>query len=505
MRVKNSLYNIISSLTIMITQTILLFAVRIVFVKNLNAEYLGIQGLFNNIISMLSLAEMGIAASICFSLYEPLAKKDYEKISTIVSFFRKVYWVLSILVLIIGGLWVPFIDKLAIGYTMGGIKIIFLIYILMLSMDYFLAYKEILILADQKKYKLTFINVLFTFLIYISQIIILIIYQSFIMFLVSEMVLKAIQTILCNVFIKKYYPKVNFFSKEKMDKRIKGELKKNVKGMFLFKIGDYLVNGTDNIIISKCINVVTVGIYGNYLSIISILKNITNNIINGVTSSFGNLIVEENEKTQENVFNIMDYINFLIVGYFLICILQLFNRFIYLCFGASYLLPLKDMIIICINFYLISSLLPLNSVKSAAGLYYEDRYISLIQAFINLALSIILTRYFGLTGVLLGTTFSYMFLVTWQRPFIVYKKIFKNSPCRYFLEHFKRVTLLFLVIICNQIVFHFLTIPNTILGFIISGVICTIVYGIIIFCYSYHKREFHYCFTMLKSRFLKEK
>ncbi len=498
MRMKNSIYNVISSLLIIITQTILVFCVRIFFVKYLNAEYLGIQGLFNNIISMLSLADLGIATSICFSLYEPLAKKNYKKISSIVSFFRKIYWSLSVAILFIGLAMMPFIDNLANDYTMGNIKLIFLIYILMLAAEYLSSYKEVLILADQKKYKLTKINITFTFLIYIGQIVMLILFKNFIYYILSEFILKTIQFILNNLAIKKYYPEIDFFSKEKVDKKTKAELKKNVKGMFLFRIGDYLVNGTDNIIISRCINIVTVGIYGNYLSIISILKNINNNIINGITSSFGNLIVEEDEKTQENVFNIMDYINFVIVGYFFVCILQLFNRFINLCFGTNYLLGTTDMILVCINFYLISILLPINSVKSAAGLYYEDRYVPIIQAVINLLLSIILAKYIGLTGVLLGTTISYLFIVSWQRPYIVYKKVFNSSYSKYLLKHIIRIFVIVLVVILNYIVFNFLTLPETLFGFIGTGMICTILYTIILLIYSYRKKEFNYIIEFIK-------
>lgn len=500
MRTKNSVYNIIANLLIILLQTILIFVVRIFFVKNLNVEYLGLQGLFNNIITMLSLADMGISVSICFSLYEPLAKRDYNKVSTIMSFFRKIYWIISGIILLIGIVMMPFIYLLTTGYTMGHLKLIFSVYAFMIATEYFLNYKEVLILADQKKYKLATINIIFTFLIYISQIVVLIIFKNFIFYILSELIFKTIKIGISNIYVTRYYPQVNFYSKEKMDKKIKHKLKKNVKGMFVFKIGDYLVNGTDNIIISKCINIGAVGIYGNYLSVISICRHITNEIINGITSSFGNLIVEENEKTQENVFNIMDYINFIIVGYFFVCIFQLFNKFIMICFGSDYLLNFRDVIIICINFYVISILLPINSVKSAAGLYYEDRHISLIQAVINLILSLVLVQYIGLTGVLLGTTFSYLLLVTWQRPYIVYKKIFNSSFLKYLFNQLKRIILILFIVIINYLIFSWKTIPNTIIGFFINGSICTLIYVIIMLIYSYNKKEFKYIIDMLKNK-----
>ena len=218
MRTKNSIYNIISNLAIILLQTVLVFAVRIIFVRNLNVEYLGLQGLFNNIISMLSLADMGLSISICFSLYEPLAKQNYEKVSAIMSFFRKVYWILATGILSIGFLLVPFIHNLANGYTMGNLEAIFLIYIFSLVIEYFLNYKEILILADQRKYKLARINIIFTFLIYISQILILIVFKNFIFYLLSEFIFKLIKFIITNVYITRYYSQVQFYSTKKIDR-----------------------------------------------------------------------------------------------------------------------------------------------------------------------------------------------------------------------------------------------------------------------------------------------
>lgn len=505
MRIKNSVYNIVSNLVIILLQTVLLFLVRIFFVKTLNVEYLGVQGLFNNIISMLSLADLGISMSICFSLYEPLAKKDYVKISSIMSFFRKIYWILAGIIVLIGFTLTPFIHFFAKDYTMGNLEIIFLIYIFLLAVEYFLNYKEIIIFADQKKYKLTKINVLFTFLIYIMQIVILVVFKNFIFYLLIELVFKTFKLLLSNIYITKYYPEVNFYSKKKIDKNVKNGLKKNVKGLLFFRIGDYLVNGTDNIIISKCINISSVGIYGNYLSVISVLKNITNNIIEGMTSSFGNLVVLENEQTQENVFKIMDYINFVIVGYFFVCIIQLLNKFIILCFGSNYLLSIKNMVIICINFYLVSIMASINAVKNASGLYYEDRYSSIFQAIINLVLSLVLVRYIGLTGVLLGTTFSYILWITWERPYIIYKKIFKTSFHNYMANFIKRIVLILFIVVLNYFIFKALTLPNSILGFIATGCICTAIYVLVIGIYSYNKNEFRYLLNMIQNNFKKQK
>ena len=81
MRVKNSLINISAGIGNQIIVTSLSFISRTVFINNLGIEYLGINGFLTNILSMLSLAEAGIGASIMYSLYKPVAENDQEKIN----------------------------------------------------------------------------------------------------------------------------------------------------------------------------------------------------------------------------------------------------------------------------------------------------------------------------------------------------------------------------------------------------------------------------------------
>ena len=170
MREKNSILNIISNLFVIILQIVLAFVVRFIFVKVLNEQYLGVQGLFTNIISMLSLAELGIGTAISFILYKPLAEKDYNKVSVIVTFLRKVYIAIGIVVLISGIIITPFLKYLVTGYTMGNLNIIFIMYFITLAVEYFLTYPETLLSADQKHYKISFILIGYTLITNVLQI-----------------------------------------------------------------------------------------------------------------------------------------------------------------------------------------------------------------------------------------------------------------------------------------------------------------------------------------------
>lgn len=500
MRIKNSILNIAANVGTVLIQTVLVFAVRIIFTKMLNSEYLGIQGLFTNIISMLSLADLGIGTAISFSLYKPLANKDNKKISQIVSLLKKIYIGIGLIILIVGVVMLPFLKYLTTDYHMGNLELIFIIYLLTLALEYFFAYPEILITADQKKYKIAGLNLLYLIVVNVMEILILIFTHNFILYILIDLILKTIKFIISNIYIKKSYPMINFKCNDELSMTEKNDLKTNVKSLFIFKIGDYLVNGTDNILISKFINVSTTGIYSNYLSIIFIFKNIMHNFITGVTSSYGNLIVEENEKTQENVFDVINFFTFFCTNYIFICLIFLLNPFIEICFGTKYLINFECIVIICFNFYVATMLLPVESVKSAAGLYHKDRYVSIIQAILNLILSISLVHKYGLSGILIGTLLSYVLVTVWERPFIVYKNIFKSNVIKYYANYIVNVFYLVILYIIFSHLFNFLNFSINLLNFVVMGILITIIYLIITVILTHNKKEYKYILKLIKGK-----
>lgn len=504
MRTKNSIYNIIGNVFSMFVQIILTFIIRIVFVKMLNEEFLGIQGLFTNIISMLTVAELGISTAISFALYKPLADGDNKKISQIVTLFRKVYFIIGWIVIGISLCLMPFLDNIVTNYHFGKLELIFSIYFIGLAIEYFIAYPEILISADQKRYKITFIYSLTYILCGVFQIIVLYVYKSFIIYILVDLLIRIIRFIFINVYVKKQYSKITFFSKEKLTKKEKREILANVKSLFLYKVGNYLINGTDNLIISKMINIVTVGIYNNYLSITTIFKNLMTNIINGTSSSFGNLLVKESKTVQKNTFNIMNFITFLISSFVFLCLYFLFDDFILLCFGSKFLLSNFEKIIICINFYIINMLLPVECVKNAAGIYTRDRYCSLLQAIINLTLSIILCKKYGLIGVLLGTTISYLFVTAWEKPYMIYKYLFSEKLANYIKDYIMKIIFICLNMIILFILFAKFSISNIFICLILKCIIIIIIFTLLcIICFR--KKDEYKFVKKLIYKFLRRK
>jgi len=242
-RTKNSMFNVGTGFFNTIAKTIITFITRTVFIKILGEIYLGLNGLLTNILSMLSIAELGIGTAISFSLYKPLADKNHNKINKLMTFYRKAYSAIGVVILICGIILIPFLKFiLAENANVEDIYLIYFIYLINTVSTYFISYKEVLIIADQKNYKLTKINFLFDIILNFLQIIALIVLKNFIIYLIVQMIIEIIRRIFINKFISKEYKDISFSTKEKIDDEDKKVLMNNVKAMFLHKIGDYSIN-----------------------------------------------------------------------------------------------------------------------------------------------------------------------------------------------------------------------------------------------------------------------
>lgn len=480
-RQKNSFLNMSANFLILLTNTFLSFAVRTVFIRVLGEQYLGVTSLFSNILQVLSIAELGVGTAINYALYDPLARKDYTKVSVILGLFKKIYKIVGMIIAAVGLILVPFLPTLMKGNTVPNTLIIYLLYLFNTVSMYFISYKDTLITADQKYYKLARIVFLSNVTIYVSQILVLVLFKSFVLYFGIQIVVTLVQRILCNILITNNYSHIiDFNSKEKVDKEELDNITTNVKAMFFHKIGYNIVNCTDNIIISAFINVATVGVYTNYLSLTTMINSLFYSIFTSVTSSFGNLAALESKETQENVFNKLNFLAFAVFGYATLCFLVLLKPFVTVWIGEKYVLATPIIIAMCINFYLNGIKAPLDTVKEAAGIYKQDQFIPLCQAITNLILSIILVQKLGLIGVVLGTIISYLLFPFWNRPYTVYKYVFNKGCKGYFIDALKKILIIIGSYLIIAGIISFINIESVILTIAVRFVICSIIYIFII-------------------------
>ena len=500
MRTKNSILNISTNIVITVMKTFMTFIVRTIFIKILGQTYLGVNGLLTNVLSMLSLAELGIGTAINFSLYKPLAENDNIKISKLMTFYKKSYRIIAFIVCIIGIILFFFLDVIIKDAdNIQNLNIIYFLFLANTVFTYLISYKETLITADQKAYKLTKINFIFTILVNVGQVIVLLITKNFIFYLLAQLLISYIQKVFINRYITKQYKEINFNCKEKLDKKDLNQIITNVKAMFFHKIGDYCINGTDNIIISSFIGINTVGIYSNYLTIINMFNTFINLIYNGMTASLGNLIVTENREKQYGVFRQIDFIGFLIYSTCTIGLLNLINPFIMLWIGNEYVLSMSIVIAIVVNFFITGMRIPVATIKNAAGLYHQDRFTPIMQSIINLIFSIILVKWIGLLGVVLGTIISGIAIPCWQRPYIIYRYIFKRNVREYAFIYAKYIVVLLFSSAITAILFKIFSFETTIITFLLMGILCLLVHFSVVWIFYRKDPEMKYTLDLRKN------
>ena len=500
-RLKNSFFNSISNVLTLFTSTILSFILRTAFIKILGEQCLGIDGLFTNILSFLSLSELGISSVISFSLYKPLAERNKDKIDKLMSFYKNVYKKLAFLVLGFSLLLLPALKFIVKDYTVNyNIYFIYIFYVLDAVLSYFTSYKTILIEADQKNYLLTSIRIIFNFLTYGLQFAFLMATKNLYFYLAIKLIFRQIEKLVVNFYVSKKYPDVNFNCKKKVDKEDLKTIKENVNGILFHKLGNYAVNGTDNILISSIVNISAAGLYTNYLSLISIIKNFINGIITSATSSFGNLSVTDTIETKYNIFNIMNLVGFFSAGLFSLGIFHLINHFITIWVGNSYTLNVFCVFFISLNFYLMVLLQPVDTVKNSTGLYFKDRYVPILQAVINLVLSFILGKIYGLVGILASTAISYLLTVSWTKPYMIYKYVFNKNILFYLKQNLKNIVILLLSNGLIVLAFSLVSFKNLLLLFLVKGILVVMIFTSIFLLFNFKTKEFKFLYNLMKKQ-----
>lgn len=498
-RTENSIINSAMSIVTQVLTVVLNFAVKTVFIKMLSDEYLGVNGLFTNIITMLSLADLGIGIAIPYSLYKPLAKKDEHKINVLMNFYKKVYTIIGIAVLLIGLSLTPFLGLIIkdIPKNVPHLSLIYILFVIHSASSYFFVYKKFLIDSDQKGYITSRIIFTFSTLLSIIQIILLVTTKNYILFLLSSIILVIIQNIYISSKANKLYPFIKNKTDEKLEKEDMEGIKKNVSSLFIYKVGTVIMNGTDNIIISKFIGLIIVGFYSNYVLIINSITTVLNQIFNAITSSIGNLVVTTNKKRSKEVYDNLNFANFWLYALFGVCIIVLINPFINIWIGKKYVMGFSIVFLLVLNFYVLGMQSVTNSFRNAYGLFWIAKYRPIIMVIINIVISVVLVQFIGIEGVLIGTLVSRLVTTAWLDPYIVHKYGFEISPKSYYVDYLKYLVIFIAI---STILNYFVSMIaiNNIFILILIAILVVISVNVILVLLFFKTSEFNYFYDKIK-------
>lgn len=446
-RVLTSKKNILYGVLFQFLTIIMSFVVRSFFIRSLGNEILGLDGLFKNILSLMSFTELGIGVAISSSLYEPLATNNYDLIKALISLLKRFYTLIILIILVFGLGMTFFLPQFINGPMPPGTRIAFILYFLNSAATYMLVVNRTLLIADQRSYINSINQFIFLTGQQVIQIFFLVAGFNYVVYLTVQL----IATILSNISLahqsNEMYPYLKEKSVTRIPKEIVDKLKQNIIGMISAKFGGIVLTSTDNMVLSMFVNLGVVGNYSNYTTVVNGLTTLVNTGINAIAASIGNLGTEKNSKKEYNTYfqlywgNVVLIINICIGMYFF------FDKFIDIWVGEEY--QLTELTTVAIIFLFFQNQIRQISIafEIAHSLFWQQRYKSIIEALVNLIFSVTLVKIFHLSilGVVSGTILSNLLINSWWEPLIVFKSGIHEPMKKYWISFFSANFLMCLI------------------------------------------------------------
>lgn len=481
-----------------IAVNLLKFIVRMVFVKILPIEYLGVNGLFTNVLAMLSLAELGIGPAIVYSLYKPLAYGDKETVKSIMRLFKKVYIAVGGIILVLGLALFPFLDNfIKNGQSVPQVHYFYLVFLLNTVVSYLWTYKRSLLIADQKQYVVNIYQAAVQVLIAVLQIIFLLIFKDYWCFII----LMLLGTVLENFSIARRADKEYLYlneTAEALDLDIKHQIVKNTKAMICHKIGGMVVFSSSNLVLSKFAGLAAVGLYSNYYMVIAALNTLAGKFFESITASIGNLMVLEESSKKIKAFKITEFITALQAAICFCGLSVLFNPFVELWVGKAYLFSETVVTAMAFSFYLTYMRKAVLMFRDASGLYWNDRYKPLAESVINLSASVYLTIHYGVIGVVVGSIISTLLTCFWVEPYVLFNNSIDIKLKDYFIDYLKFTAAALLSALASKFIYYSLFANVTLVNFVVGIFICISITLVLWYVIFRNAEELQYFKILLK-------
>lgn len=505
-RLQNTAYNLITGFAGEFVIYLVQIVVRTVFIQTLGRSYLGIGGLFTNILTMLSLADLGIGNALNYRLYEPLKNNNTERLKAIMSFYKRVYRIIALVMLCLGLCVIPFLKYLIkdydtfakLGLSAG---VVFSIYLLQSVSTYcFFAYKSAIVKSNQKEYLINIATYFGTILNGICEVVVLLVTKNFYFYLIVTISINLLQSYVNAQIANKMFP----FLSEPLNNRIsKAEQKEIFKDCFsisLFSMSSVVLKATDNIVLAAYIGLDVVGLYSNYLIFYNALKKIVKKVIRSAQASIGNMFADATYEKRYDCFKVVQLIMAIFTGTAAVGVAIMSDEVIQTWIGTEYVIASPFSILIGIELYTIGVKLVLEQMRDTLGFFQKLKWRPIVETILNIVISVTLVQKIGIYGVIIGTIVSELLTVTVIDPSVVYRYGFggKYRVGEYYFTNFLFVVELVVAFLFNQWV-----VKNVLSGYgwfsvIAHTVICGCSTLVILCVCNCRRKEFEF----VKKRFM---
>ncbi len=492
---KKSVLNVVISIIFKFVLLFFSLLVRRILINCCGNEVNGLNSLFLSIIGFLSVAELGVGTSIVFCMYKPIVEKDNQKVAALYRLYKHLYLLIGLVITICGIGILPFLSYFAKDYQLlsENIYITYIIVLISTILTYFFSAKTSLINAYKNNYITTSINSLGLVFQYLIQIIVLVIFKSFLLYLIARIISVLFQWVLTEIYCRHKYSTL-LRIKSKIDDTTKKEVKEKVFAMCLHKIGGVLVNTIDSLIISAFIGVVILGKYSNYVLIMTSMVGIISLVFTPLTSIVGHMCVENNNTQIRKYYNFFYVLNYVMGVLFYLGYFSIIDELITLCFGEGLLLEKTVSMVITINYFIQFMRQSTLLFRDATGTFYQDRFKPLFEGICNLLLSIlfvcVLPTEYNVIGVIIATIITNLLICHIVEPYVLFKYRFGESPKKFCIKNYLYIILF---VICLFIVSNLMvTVNNLWIQLIVNGLISVGISIVVIIIVFMLEKDFRY-------------
>ena len=413
------------------------FVARTFFVYILGSEYLGVKGLFSNILTILSFAELGIGNAIVFSMYRPLATGDRDKLTALLGLYARAYRIIGLVIAAAGLAVIPLLGVLIreAPQIRESLTTIYLFFLADTVASYFFAHKKAVITADQRGYIVTLYQSAAQIAVHVLQCAVLYVTRQFLFTLAIQLAFTLLSNAALAVRADRLYPDLRDTRGKKLTAAETRGIFRNVRALLLYRLGSAVLNGTDSILIAALFGLTAVGVSANYLLVTATAVVLLGKVLEAFTAGVGNLNALEGAERKRRVFDELFFIAAWAYGFAAVGMLLTINDFIRLWLGEAYVLPLGVVFAILLHFYVNGVQFAAYTYRTTLGLFVQGRAAPVAAAVINIVASVLLARRLGLMGIFLGTSLARLCTTALVDPILVYGRCFGRSPVPYFLKY----------------------------------------------------------------------
>lgn len=444
-RTSKAVRNISANVGYQILMLVLGFVNRSIFLYFLSVEYLGVQSVFRDILTVLSMADLGLITAMTYSFYKPLSDKDERMIAGLVRYYRTICRAIAATIFFGGLLLIPFLDRIVnVETDMPQLTLYYILYLLNTVASYLVVNKTIVLVADQRGYVTARLGSILNIAQNVALALFLWWTRSFLAYLTIQIAFTYAYNIILSIIASRRYPYIN--DDVRLGREETKGIFRNIRSAFIYKSSNVLISSSDSTIISILVGTATVGYYSNYMLVVSKIISLLTTAFTSVTSTLGNLIVEEGYERRREIFQLLQTACNILSVLSAVALLFLLQDFIALWLGEEYLLDEWVLYAIIINFYVQVILLPVWAFREATGLFNQIKFVMLGTALLNIALSVVLGQIWGLAGILIATSIARLTTYVWYEPILLFKRFFGASSRSYFASLGANAGLLFVLI-----------------------------------------------------------